>query len=104
MTVSISGLHPVRLGVKHAAITFTVRASRAARLVVTLRDLRGKTLATWRRNLKQGTQKLSLPLVPRVQHSGTRRLRLVGAGGGPKTLSLTLRLRCSSQRCPRAAP
>ena len=66
---------------KQAAITFTVRASRAARLVVTLRDLRGRTLATWRRILKQGTQKLSLPLVPRVQHGGTRRLRLVWAGG-----------------------
>ena len=98
------GLHPVRLGMKHAAITFTVRASRAARLAVTLRDLRGRTLATWLRILKEGTQKLSLPLVPRVQHGGKRRLRLVWAGGGPETLSVTLRPRCSSQRCPRAAP
>jgi hypothetical protein len=91
VTVSFSGLHAVRLGAEHPAITFTVRASRAARLVVTLRDVKGTTLATWRRTLKQGGQKLSLPLAPRVQHAGTRWLRLVWRHGGRATLSVTLK-------------
>jgi hypothetical protein len=91
VALSLSGLEAVRLGVKHPAINFTVRASRAARLVLTLRDVRGDTLATWRRTLKPGVQKVSLPLASRVQRAGTRRLRLVWTRGGPKTFSVTLK-------------
>src|SRR5439155_14344736 len=51
VTVSVSGVHAVVLGGHRPSLSLTVRVSRATTLVVTLRDSRGRNLATWNKQL-----------------------------------------------------
>ena len=89
----VSAIHPGQLAGRRPVLAFTVRASRTTTLVVTLKDLRGRTLATWRRTLKRGAQRLTLVLPSKARHAGVRRLRLSWPGARPRVLPVRLRLR-----------
>jgi hypothetical protein len=80
----------VVLGGHRPSLSLTVRVSRATTLVVTLRDARGRQLATWNKRLKSGTHRLSFVLPPKARHAGREQLRLTWPGGHSKTFALTV--------------
>jgi hypothetical protein len=90
VTVSVYGVHAVVLSGRRPSLSLTVRVSRATTLVVTLRDSRGRKLATWNKRLIRGTQRLSFVLPPKAQHAGEEQLRLTWPGGHSKTFALTV--------------
>jgi hypothetical protein len=90
VTVSVSGVHAVVLGGRRPSLSLTVRVSRATTLVVTLRDSRGRKLATWNKRLIRGTHRLSLALPPKARRAGEEQLRLTWPGGHSKTFALTV--------------
>ena len=76
----------------HPALRLTVHVSKAATLVLTLRDARGRTVAVWRRRLVAGTRRLSLLLPANARRPGKHRLRLAWSDGSAvRTLPLVFK-------------
>ena len=87
---AVSGLRVVTGG-RHTSLGLTVHLSKATTLVLTLRDVKARVLATWHKRLKAGTHRLSLPLSAKARHAGKDTLRFAWSDGSPaKTLPLTL--------------
>jgi hypothetical protein len=91
VTVNVSGVRAVVLGGRRPTLALSVHVSRAANLVVTLGDSRGRPLATWKTRVKSGTHRLSFVLPPKARHAGRDQLRLTWPGGHSKTIALTVR-------------
>ena len=91
VALKVTALPPVILRGPHPGLTLTLRLSKPTRLTLTLRDAKGRILATWRRQVKAGTRHLTLALPPKARRAGRDRLHLVWAGGAARTLPLVVR-------------
>jgi hypothetical protein len=89
VAITVSGLRPVVLGRGRPILSLTLHLSKATRVVLTLRDSRGRKLATWNEHPIRGTHRLSFVLPPRARHAGRDRLRLTWPGHS-KTFALTV--------------
>jgi hypothetical protein len=83
---------PAFLGGRQPRISLSLRvAGKATTVRVTVRDARGRLLASWHARVRPGTHHLTFRLPPKARRPGRDRLAIAWPGGAVKVLPVTVR-------------
>jgi hypothetical protein len=93
IAIRIRVLHATKLGAAHPALTCRLNASASTRLILVLRDARGRRLTSWTENARKGSNSFLLHLPRSVRRAGHDVLALAATARtsmAPKPITLVV--------------